>query len=209
VAVDVRLCFVGDSFVNGTGDDECLGWTGRVTASLRRVGYDVTYYNLGIRRETTADVAARWAAEVARRVPDALSGRVVFSCGVNDTTVEGPAERLPLDASVLNLRHMLQASMARFETLVVGPPPIAEGAQNERIARLSAAFSQVCAAEGVLYLDVFSPLARSGIWRAEVLAGDGAHPNAGGYQELASLVGQWSAWQAWWPRATRAQATDR
>ena len=25
----MRICFFGDSFVNGTGDDECLGWVGR------------------------------------------------------------------------------------------------------------------------------------------------------------------------------------
>jgi hypothetical protein len=24
---EIRICFVGDSFVNGTGDPQCLGWT--------------------------------------------------------------------------------------------------------------------------------------------------------------------------------------
>jgi hypothetical protein len=27
---EIRICFIGESFVNGTGDPEFLGWTGRV-----------------------------------------------------------------------------------------------------------------------------------------------------------------------------------
>ena len=30
---DLRICFVGDSFVAGTGDETALGWVGRVTAT--------------------------------------------------------------------------------------------------------------------------------------------------------------------------------
>jgi len=56
----MRICFVGDSFVNGTGDPEYLGWTGIICAVTRSWGYDITYYNLGIRRETSADILARW-----------------------------------------------------------------------------------------------------------------------------------------------------
>jgi lysophospholipase L1-like esterase len=29
---DIRICFVGDSFVNGTGDETALGWAGRLCA---------------------------------------------------------------------------------------------------------------------------------------------------------------------------------
>ncbi len=65
----MRICFIGDSFVNGTGDDEALGWTGRIVATARAEGRDVTHYNLGIRRDTSADIAERWRAEVERRLP--------------------------------------------------------------------------------------------------------------------------------------------
>ncbi|MDY6901411.1 MAG: lipase, partial [Cyanobacteriota bacterium] len=27
---EMRICFVGESFINGTGDPECLGWAGRI-----------------------------------------------------------------------------------------------------------------------------------------------------------------------------------
>ena len=32
----MRICFIGDSFVSGAFDDECLGWVGRISASARR-----------------------------------------------------------------------------------------------------------------------------------------------------------------------------
>jgi hypothetical protein len=41
---DIRICFIGDSFVNGTGDPLCLGWSGRVCATAIQMGYPITYY---------------------------------------------------------------------------------------------------------------------------------------------------------------------
>jgi hypothetical protein len=52
----VRICFVGESFVNGAGDPECLGWTGRICVNANKKGYDITYYNLGVRRETSTEL---------------------------------------------------------------------------------------------------------------------------------------------------------
>src|SRR5262249_19732759 len=54
---DLRTCFIGDSYVAGAGDDTGLGWVGRVTARARADGYDLTAYNLGVRRDTAADAA--------------------------------------------------------------------------------------------------------------------------------------------------------
>ena len=68
-----RVCFIGDSFVLGVGDPDGLGWSGRIAAAARRRGIDITAYNLGVRRETTADIARRWQAEVAPRLPAALA----------------------------------------------------------------------------------------------------------------------------------------
>ena len=89
---DHRVCFIGDSFVQGTGDPERLGWTGRV---LRTPAWrEVTGYNLGVRRDTSADIARRWQAECAARLPYGIdSAGVVFHFGTNDTTVENGALR--------------------------------------------------------------------------------------------------------------------
>ncbi len=196
----MRICFVGDSFVNGTGDPEYLGWAGRVCAAARRAGRDVTYYNLGVRRDTSGDIAARWEDEVARRLPPdhpEYDPHVVFSFGVNDTTAEGGSTRLPIERSLDNLRAILTAAKRCYPVLFVGPPPVAGAVQNRRIAALSADFASVCAELGVSYLAVFSTLSASPTWKREVLAGDGSHPSSGGYAELASVVGAWEPWRAW------------
>mgnify|MGYP002775444457 FL=1 len=61
----VRICFVGESFVNGTGEPTCLAWTGRISVSANEKGYDITYYNLGVRRETSTELRNRWFREVS------------------------------------------------------------------------------------------------------------------------------------------------
>ena len=78
VLTEWRLCFFGDSMVNGTGDDTCLGWVGRICATARRSGRDLTCYNLGIRRDTSADVLARWQREAETRLRSEHDGRLVF-----------------------------------------------------------------------------------------------------------------------------------
>lgn len=196
----MRICFVGDSFVSGTGDPDCLGWAGRVCAAARHSGRDVTYYNLGVRRETSADVAARWEQEVARRLPPdhpEYDPGVVFSFGVNDATAEGSGTRISPHRSLENLRAILVTARRRYPLLFVGPPPVASGAQNQRIAALSTDYAGVCAELGVPYLAAFPPLSASATWMREVVAGDGSHPGAGGYAELANLVSAWDQWKAW------------
>ena len=93
----IRVCFFGDSFVNGTGDDACLGWVGRACAAGRRRGVDLTCYNLGIRRDTSADVPQRWEREAQARLPPEHDGRLVFSFGANDCclTEDGSGVRVP------------------------------------------------------------------------------------------------------------------
>jgi lysophospholipase L1-like esterase len=100
----MRICFIGDSFVNGTGDPECLGWTGRICVAAQRQGYDITYYNLGVRRETSADIKARWWQEASCRLSQEYDGRVVFSFGTNDTTIETDRTRIEFGESIKNGR---------------------------------------------------------------------------------------------------------
>ena len=129
---DIRLCFVGDSFVNGTCDPDYLGWTGRVCIAARNTGYALTSYNLGVRRDTSTDIAVRWQDECLRRLPDSCDGRIVFSFGVNDTTVEDGVSRVSTEQSLINAREMLSTSLSLYPTLMVGPPPIADLDQNRR-----------------------------------------------------------------------------
>ncbi|MCC6175770.1 MAG: lipase [Chloroflexi bacterium] len=195
---DVRICFIGDSFTNGTGDDTCLGWTGRVCASARAAGHGVTYYNLGIRRETTVDIRARWRREIAPRLGPGVDGRLVFSFGGNDATLEDGRPRVSPEASAENAHAMVREARALFPTLVVGLPPAPEDDRTARHADLTARYASVCRDLDVPFLDVLEPLRHVRAWWDEVAAGDGIHPGAGGYAALAQLVEEWDAWQRWW-----------
>lgn len=195
-----RICFVGDSYVNGTGDPEGLGWAGRVCAAACRRGHDVTRYDLGVRRDTSADILARWAGEARPRLPEGVDRRLVFSFGVNDTTLEQGALRVAPAVSEANAREILAAAQRwapPVPVLMIGPPPTADPEQNLRIGELSQVLVQACADLGVPCLEVFPFLEMSDVWMIEAAAGDGAHPGAGGYAEMAKLVEAWPPWIAW------------
>jgi acyl-CoA thioesterase I len=195
----MRICFFGDSYVNGTGDPTGLGWVGRVSAAGRRRGHDLTVYNLGIRRDTTADIAARWQDEAARRLPKEFDCRLVFSFGVNDCTDENGAPRVAAEHSLANARAILGSAQARWPVLMLGPPPLPIGGAEMRIPALSRALQALSAELGIPYLDLETPLSAIALWRIELATGDGAHPGAAGYALIADLVEGWPAWRAWLP----------
>ena len=192
---DLRVCFIGDSYVNGTCDPEYLGWAGRVAVAARRKGYNLTYYNLGVRRETSTDIARRWRPEVHARFPSSCTPFVVFAFGANDTTLEGQQLRVAEAQSVENAREMLREARRHYTVAMIGPPPNTDAGQNLRTRRLSSLFAEVAKSEAVPFLSVFDQLAVDETWMSEVRAGDGAHPGAAGYAKLAELV---ETWQEWW-----------
>ncbi|OGL63282.1 MAG: hypothetical protein A3I72_11885 [Candidatus Tectomicrobia bacterium RIFCSPLOWO2_02_FULL_70_19] len=198
--MEARLCFVGDSFVNGTGDPEYLGWPGRLCRAERAKGHKLTCYNLGVRGATSRDVSSWWEEETLRRLPDGpggIDGRFVFAFGANDTRIVEGKLRVPPEESLANAAKILRRAKALRPLLMVGPPPIGDEANNQRIALLSADLAKICREEGLPCLDVHAPLLKSGTWLREAAAGDGAHPGARGYGELAALVESWSAWRSW------------
>jgi len=107
VVRDLRICFVDDSFVNGIGDDEGLGWAGRICRAARGRGVPLTRHDLGVRRDTSGLILRRCAAEVSARL-DGVSydGRVVVSFGANDATHEAGRPRVELAATIANAREL-------------------------------------------------------------------------------------------------------
>ncbi len=195
----MHICFIGDSFVNGYGDPNYQGWPGRICSAASARGRDVTCYNLGIRRNTSRDIAARWRDEAPHRLPQGKDGRLVFSFGANDTVIENGQRRVGDNEALANLQAILAQASTLFPVLMVGPPPVENADHNRRIGQLSVLFQSASEQMGLSYLDAFTPLSQSALWISEVSAFDGAHPRAGGYEELASLVENWLAWQAWFP----------
>ncbi|ATR19982.1 Lipase/Acylhydrolase with GDSL-like motif [Roseomonas mucosa] len=192
-----RLCVFGDSFSNGTGDDTMLGWAGRVCATARQRGHDVTLYNLGIRRDTSTDIAGRWQEEAARRLPAEQDGRLLFAFGANDCVIEDGAPRVPLPRSLENAAAILKGT-AR-PTLMLGPIPAGDSLADSGVETLAQALAPLCAGLGIPFLPLHPVVRDCPDWAAEVRSGDGAHPNQGGYAALAAAVEAWPAWRAWVP----------
>ena len=193
---DVRVLFFGDSLVAGVGDRAGTGWVGRLVAGAFDRALPVTAYNLGIRRETSADVLARWPVELAPRLTDVADCRVVFSFGANDTTWDGGRARVDPAASVAHLEAVLAEARRRsLPVLVVGPPPIDDDAQQQRIVALSAAFGEASHRHDMPYVGLADILHPSTTWQRELTGGDGAHPGAAGYALIAGIV--MPAWLEW------------
>ncbi|MGW4241519.1 GDSL-type esterase/lipase family protein [Nocardia sp. NPDC004722] len=198
MVLDLRVCFIGESFVAGVGDQKCLGWAGRLAARAIAAGQPLTYYNLGIRRENSTELAARWEAECALRLPAGSDCRVVISTGVNDTQFEDGRPRVELEDSVRNLAAILRAARERgWQTMVVAPPPNVDDAHNARILALDTRYADLCEEVKVPYLRTHHPLRENPVWMREVTAGDGYHPGAPGYDEFAALLApHWLLWLA-------------
>lgn len=103
------------------------------------------------------------------------SETVVFSFGTNDV-IYG----VPTDNSLVALASALdRAAELEVPAYVIGPPD-APG--------IADAYAGICAARDIPFFDTVIPLGDGSTWRAEADAGDGSHPGAGGYAELADLL---------------------
>jgi lysophospholipase L1-like esterase len=191
---DIRVCFLGDSFTLGTGDDAGLGWAGRVHAEARGRGVDLSSYNLGIRGQTGAELAERASAEISVRI----SGRgelrgVVLSFGANDIRLERP----PAESARAAEGVLRWAASQGYQAFVMGPPPALEPDIDAARARMSAELARVAAMLAVPFLDIRAVLDDWSVWHHECEQGDGIHPGAEGYCRVAEVFCAWKPWQDW------------
>lgn len=186
--LDRRLLFFGDSFTAGAGDPTALGWVGRVAAACQ----PLTAYNLGVRGETSVQVAARWQGEAWPRLRADVPHGVVFAVGANDACGDPGDDdppRVDPGHSAATLAELLEAAeLMRLPAFVVGPIPVGDPRADARVLELDAAFARLCDGRGIGYAPVAPALDGDATWRAEAHAGDGAHPAAAGYARLAELV---------------------
>jgi lysophospholipase L1-like esterase len=123
---------------------------------------------------------------------------LVFSFGVNDcVTKERGQPRVPEAASIINARNLLGTAKAWLPTLMIGPPPTSDNELNRRVKHLSDRLGALCNDLSIPFLSPWDRLLTDDTWRRDVEAGDGAHPNRGGYTVLADLIMEWPPWRSW------------
>ncbi len=190
---DLALVFLGSSLVVGVGDPKGQGWVTRVVGRTQHPDLELTAYNLGVRGDTSADLVARWHAEVPRRWAGRSERRLVLSAGTDDVLAG-----VTLARHRLNLANLLDdATSNAVASFVVSPPPTSDQDVNDRLAVLVEAQGDVCSRRGVPFVDCFTPLHGHDQWRSELAASRYPdHPGQAGYGLIAWLVlhNGWNDW---------------
>jgi len=191
------ICFFGDSLTLGTGDQACLGWAGRICVPPVVRGRALTYYNLGIRKNSSREIRARWQKEAARRALPGYETRLVFAMGTGDSAILDGRRNVTPEDTEANAKAILKEATTAHEVLFIGPPPVASGEHTARNRELNQILGTACANFGIPYFDIFARLVESRTYLAGVAANDGVHPRAEGYAEMAAHITVWPAWQEW------------
>jgi lysophospholipase L1-like esterase len=207
-----RICFIGDAFTVGAGDETALGWVGRVARGEWERNHDVTIYNLGVRGDSTRGILRRWRGECEMRLPRGANGRLVFMFGGNDAKEEvTTGVEVPIEESVANARTIIAEAVAWCPTLWMSLIPMSETQpyprllpgmpeyrfDNRRQAEYTGRYAAVARELAVPFLDLHTPLLHDSEWQHLTQAGDGSNPNAAGYAKIAALISAWPAWRAW------------
>ncbi|QDC01648.1 GDSL-type esterase/lipase family protein [Mesorhizobium sp. 8] len=207
-----RICFIGDAFTVGAGDETSLGWVGRLCAGEWERGHDISTYNLGIRGNSSREIAKRWRQECEARLPANANGRLVFMFGGNDAKeVVGHGFEVPLEEAAANARCFMAEAAAWRPTLWIGLMPMNEakpypqllsgGPQyrfsNARQAEYNACYQNIAAELGIPFLDLHTRLIDDPAWMALTQEGDGSNPTSEGYALVSAIISKWHAWRAW------------
>lgn len=204
------MFFVGDSITLGWRDETLGGWPARLMGALpaASAGNAITMYNLGVRGDTSEDIAKRWHDEVLRRrrVPGTA---VVFAFGINDAKLSADGGlALGAGRTRRNVANILATATLDHRVLVVGPTPVEEVAlhqhlnpggdqampSNASIGEISAIIAGEAALADVPFLNLFDALSGDARWLATLRQTDGLHPPANGHDIIASAVAAWQPW---------------
>ena len=139
-------------------------------------------------RGRAPEISHRWEKE-ASAMP-----RIVFGFGANDCWIEEGRTRVERTDTISNTTAILSRAASLYPTLMIGPPPALDEAEDGRRQEMSALLGDLSNHAGVSYLSVIDALRHGGVWGMEQQQGDAIHPSAGGYGALARLVLEWPEW---------------
>ncbi len=177
--------FFGDSVTLGVNDNVTPGgFVSRLALKGAQKGlYEfppATFYNLGARRQTMAQIQDRFKREYEARLMPGIRSRFAFCTGTVDA-LRGTAP----EAMAENLAGLLNEAKGIAPPLFICPPPLFDDGPRECLSRFSALASDICGRLNIPCVNIFDTLmSRSYV----ALLTDHIHPGPEGNELVASLL---------------------
>lgn len=150
---------------------------------------DNAYIGRGISGQTTPQMLVRFRADVIDLQPKV----VVILAGTND--IAGNTGPMTLEMIFGNIKSMAELARANGIAVVLSSVlpvydyPWKPGLKPaQKIVKLNAMIKAYAKAQGMVYLDYFTPMADSRDGLKKSLGDDGVHPNKAGYEMMEPLV---------------------
>jgi lysophospholipase L1-like esterase len=172
-----RIVFMGNSITEGWQDADSSFFA------------DNAYIDRGISGQTTSQMLVRFRPDVIALQPAV----VVILAGTNDIAENtGP---ISLDDILGNIVSMVQLAQMNNISVVLSSVlpaydfPWRPGLQPaDKIIQLNAMIRSYCAAQGMVFVDYYSPMVDEKKGLDRKLSDDGVHPNLAGYKIMEPLV---------------------
>lgn len=203
-----RVCFIGASTTEGMGDEDGLGWPGRLSRGFPR---GTGSFNLGVRGQTVFQIADRAVAECRARLLDRDGGRIILGAAMNEMVrfAEDGRERFARRGILDAYASLIDDLRELASLLVVGPAPVFEARmlfhsqanrtffdyRNTDLAWLDAELLSLCATRSVPYISIFPALVDNCRYQDGLARTDGLHSDRMGYDAMAELIANHCAWR--------------
>ena len=182
--------FLGESVTLGVSDAPAGGWVARLAGKAAGKGLNVppdTFYNLGVRKNSSRSILARWEAEYQARAMEGCPSVLAFCFGTVDMVAPHATPNVPVGESAANAREILLKAKEYGTVLMLSAPPVKDEEHNQRLEALCTAYAAICRSIDVPFVDIFQPLMEAGY--IDDLA-DGIHPGPQGNELIASTLAE-------------------
>ncbi len=197
------LCFIGTTLTYGAKDRDALGWPGRVTRQLIREQHAVTHYNLGIPDETLPILSKRAEREARARLEPVEDALIFLEPGHADLAILRDGRRRT-DATTFEAHLSMTMDLldALAPIVLVGPTPVVEREEalpcpvtgemvrysNTMIAAVSRRMAVIAEERGILFLNLYTEMAKGTAFEASIEDAHGIDPGSGGHKIIADYV---------------------
>ena len=150
--------FFGDSVTLGVNDAAAGGWVARLAGKAAAAGLSVppdTFYNMGVRRNSSRMILDRWEHEFKARTMDGVPSFLLFCFGTVDMAAPKGTPNIAIGESAANAREILMRAKTYGATAMISARTSASSLVFFIVILLSFLVSKTFLASLILYKNVF------------------------------------------------------